>query len=134
MPQETNHHSFKEWLGVIGHQAVVQNRMINTDVAILRQFIMMGSLNNCKRDLIHRFCSLQAIIVTMAIQHTSISVGNYVYPESGNALYWLMTMFVLGWIPLVGLYMFCTRGGFQVSTLEGHGTMKSRYNTASFFR
>ena len=61
----------------------------------------------------------QAVIVATAIQQGPISLGEYVYPESGNALYWLMTMFVLGWIPLVGLYMFCTRGGFQVGTLDG---------------
>jgi len=56
------------------------------------------------------------IVITgfKAYQHVPLHLGAYEYPDWGNAIYWLILAFCVIWIPLIAMYMICTRGGWKV--------------------
>lgn len=65
---------------------------------------------------------LTAITGFKAYQHAPLTLGRdtgtgeavYHYPDWAEALYWVIVSSTVIWIPVIAMYMICSRGGWQV--------------------
>merc|ERR1719323_626456 len=86
--------------------------------------LMLGRRPNIYYRLCWMFITtvlLLFIIIYSIIEHSPLSVDQYVYPDWCNILYWMIVAFTLVWIPIMAVVYIYKRGGVRAAAEPSRG-------------